>query len=624
MELLVSMCVIAIILAVTAPTITKMLVSKSGVDPNVTGCINKYKSSTPAWYNAVDGSTKALTDASFTNDRQCLAAVMDTQYDRGKAYNTAVSFAEHGTTTQPTVAKEILRAACDQGGTKACDYFINTCWKSGQANSPYCDDTSGFTDITYYLKLPRTTSNIGAINIVPEMQGYVNQGISNIFKETMEDCVNTPGSFACNIVSPYIIQECNGGNSYYCAIGYDHNLNRSCNQVYSAWSEAPTSAYKLTYKGSPDLVTNLPAPVSVNCNMTSLASAAISGCDSSTPVPDDCNYGYTKSYNKSCTGILSAWSTVPQVGNHKLTYKGTPYTGITVTNAPASVNCNMTSLASAAITGCNAVWNALDNDCAIANANGYNLSCDTIASSWDTYVQGATYNFTNSSVPPATALSSMCPVSVDPPADPTTCGDPETTTIYVPAEAKTIKISNCNMADNPVVYGESSAMTNYTRCWNGNASTSCTGTGCGHLLPAAGGANSDKYICTYPAAVNACNALNNGVNYGPSCSTANGCDATTKGWRLPNNPELDTLKDLSNSNKLTSEAMALNLCDYSSSSSPRCNSYSGCSGANNGNCCPNDIWASASINYYLNGGIWNGPNSTNASYAFSVRCVRSL
>ena len=73
--------------------------------------------------------------------------------------------------------------------------------------------------------------------------------------------------------------------------------------------------------------------------------------------------------------------------------------------------------------------------------------------------------------------------------------------------------------------------------------------------------------------------------------------------------------------------ISIELCDNNSgNSSARCNNSSRCSGANNSNCNPNNVWSgdeyntSNAYNYNLNRGSWNR-NWNNRTNAFSVRCV---
>jgi type II secretory pathway pseudopilin PulG len=125
-EILVSLCISSILVAASIPLITQFSMLKTGKDKTVARCVIGHAVTAPTWYDTATGDTKPLTDATFTADPNCLDTVKAIQFDSGKSYDTAAYYANFGTPAQVTMGKELLRAACDQGGTKACDYFINT------------------------------------------------------------------------------------------------------------------------------------------------------------------------------------------------------------------------------------------------------------------------------------------------------------------------------------------------------------------------------------------------------------------------------------------------------------------------------------------------------------------
>ncbi len=315
-EALITIMIIGMISAATLPMMTQISQNKTNVDRNVLTCVKNNTSS--GWYNGSTGDTSLPSTGT-----ECYAAVVDAQFDRGKAVDTAKWYADHANTTaEKNMAKTILRAACDQGGEKACDYFIEQCWKSGSGTAPYCDNTSNFLDLTYYLHQHNVTStNIGAAYIADELGGIVVKMIPNIINEVTYACESnqTPDynqnlleNYACIIASPELyIRACNAGNANACTKAYDENWNRSCSQVKGNWDDAPTGNYELTYNGPA-------SPVTVYCNMISIATAAITGCNANPYVPLDCLFGQTQNYNQTCAEIFDNWATAPD-GNYNLT-----------------------------------------------------------------------------------------------------------------------------------------------------------------------------------------------------------------------------------------------------------------------------------------------------------------
>jgi len=366
MEMLISMTVIAILMAVSAPMLTQFSTAKTGVDRNVSMCINNNTVSNgdgTDWYTASTGNT------SIPIIEPCRAAVSDVQYNRGKAYNTAAWFAGiHGTADQQSMAKKILRAACDQGGEKACDYFINHCWKDGNTSAPYCDDTSDFSDITYYLhQNPDLNTNYGATYIYNQLESLLPKLIPNLIQEVLYSCDNDQApdnnqnigsNIACELTKPWLyIKSCSLGYLDACTIAHDNNYNKSCTQIKTNWSTAPTGDYNLTYKYDGTASSLVP----VTCKMYNIASAAVSGCNaidpatentyncSTSPITDatncsdDCYYAYNRQYNRSCSQVFASWPYITE-GNYNLTVNGAPNPAVPVTTFCNGVdpNCDAT------------------------------------------------------------------------------------------------------------------------------------------------------------------------------------------------------------------------------------------------------------------------------------------
>lgn len=181
---------------------------------------------------------------------------------------------------------------------------------------------------------------------------------------------SSPIATSCNMtnIASAAISGCNAGNTYDCVYAYTNNDNRGCAQIAASWLTAQSGTYNLTPSGSS-------SPVATSCNFSSISIAAISGCNSGNST--DCAYAYTNNINRGCYQVLSAWPS-SITGSYKLTDSG----------SVISTSCNMSSLASAAITGCNT---GNKTDCAYGYLNGINQSCAEIYSSWPAATSG-TYN----------------------------------------------------------------------------------------------------------------------------------------------------------------------------------------------------------------------------------------
>ena len=326
------------------------------------------------------------------------------------------------------------------------------------------------------------------------------------------------------------IQKCNSGTASSCAVGYNSNWNQSCSQVITAWPSATTQSYNLS-------TSSAGAYTATSCTMTSVASAAISGCDAGNTV--DCAYAYNNNLNQTCGQIASSWpAAVASTGTaHYLsTSSAGARTGSTTTCYPTPP----------------------DPDCGAANIT--------------TGTQTLRVSLCNNSAP----------------GTETTANNGNNN-------------SNCTTAGCVTV----------NNCWLAapTAGTNCSGTGC----------NASRILCNQGGAQDACNALN------PSSVPGT---ATNSLWRLPTSAELGKWETTyeGNSAILPNVRASLDLCDDNSSYKPYCTIYSGCTGDANNNCGPRYYWVADSTYYYsLYGGLWYGPSSGGGTnFAFSVRCVRNL
>ncbi len=639
-EILVGLLIIGIISAAAMPLMTKMSQEKTDIDRNTIRCINE---SPAEWYKEADGTTEIPAKGTI-----CHAAVSDIQHNRGRALKTAKWYADKGTELEKIMSKKVLRAACDRGGKTACDYFIKSCWKSGSTSEPYCDDEESFLDLTYYLH-QYTDVSPGAIYIKKELEGLLTKNIKNLVNEVNYACFNNQkpdhdqnlgNNIACELLGLNIawwIEQCNNDNEFACEYCYDNQYNRSCHEIKSVWREADTRPYKLTANGDPGEPDKKPT-IEVNCNMTSLASAAISGCNAL--VPGDCKAGHDNDYNQSCVQIKTSWDEA-LTGDFKLTWVDA--------DNPKTVYCDTTSRVSAAITGCGYNTNTegdipadeyVPGDCEYGRANNYNQTCDEIFAVWGAAPDGDYYHLTEVGDSPPDLVSSICPPDSGPPDPENTCGNQKgATTTFKAVDTGldyNLKVTNCNQVDpNHLVANNKSpcggtCAYNAPGCWYGEKiSNYCydepyklhPSGGCGKY--AAPGY--DKYLCTHASAVRACHALNgdNPEQYGEGCAGTDGeCTENSTGWRLPTDAELDTFYPAGDN--------PLELCDQSSSRSPRCYYYGGCNGSYGNTCNPHSVWSATTTGYiapnnmyYLNNTNW-GVTSVYGSKANSVRCVRKL
>jgi len=224
-EILISILITSIIMAISIPVMTKVSELKSGTDKNSMDCIAK--NAADINYNLTTGST--TMPASGTS---CFKAVTECKFNLGKSCDTLIWQAEHGKTTQrQTAAKTILRTTCDQGGETACNWFIKQCIQSTKTSFPYCDDT-GYFDITYYLSLSSNNANLGRLYIMDETNKLIKKGVTKILET--------------------VIKGCNNSNFTSCTIANKNNYNQTCTQIKNTFESAGLNASNGIYKITPE------------------------------------------------------------------------------------------------------------------------------------------------------------------------------------------------------------------------------------------------------------------------------------------------------------------------------------------------------------------------------------
>ena len=173
-EILISMIVISVIIAASASLITVGRLAL-GSSKDVQACVVK------------DGGN--ITSAN------CVKAILSCKYNLGKAYQSLLFFANGNTSTSADSAKTVLKETCRQGGSKACDYFIEQC----VADSTKCDVSGSTNDLRYFLDLSSSDSSAGKTYIYSKVSKWYKDGITNIINEVNNACEANGAGIACTI-----------------------------------------------------------------------------------------------------------------------------------------------------------------------------------------------------------------------------------------------------------------------------------------------------------------------------------------------------------------------------------------------------------------------------------------
>lgn len=336
-DAIIALTIISVAIAAAIPVVTKTKQEKTKIDKHVLSCL---KDGSFNFYNDGTGVTNTPSSTSI-----CYPTIKSVMHSRGHAFRSIMWKAKHGSGPEKVKAEKILRTACDDGGSKACDYFINKCITEGGTSDPYCDLSYDDKDLTYYLKQPAASEQWSVGYIQQELEEILPNLSPGIIGTVSKACTDFPNSMACELDKPWIyIKACNLGLAEGCTTAFDNNYNKSCTQISTAWPEAPTDIYKLTYKGAA-------TPTDGECTFMSAAAAAITGCNAiadtdfayncSTSSPDvtdqcsnDCFLAYSNNYNRSCNQVRDMWPAAPY-GIYNLTDNGAPPAGPTPTDCAA-------------------------------------------------------------------------------------------------------------------------------------------------------------------------------------------------------------------------------------------------------------------------------------------------
>ena len=185
-EILIILLLVSVAIAATIPILTKK--KPPGVSHNALDCI--YSDVSDIIFDAT-GQITTLP----SNGTSCNAAYMECKTDNN--CETLKSYADGaGTSNQTIAALKILRAACDENGEQACDYFISRCFD----NSTNCTDPDSKYTLRYYTNLSSSVSNPGKTLIEEKGTEYYGWGMTTFVNEVNAVCSTCPGTTtACNI-----------------------------------------------------------------------------------------------------------------------------------------------------------------------------------------------------------------------------------------------------------------------------------------------------------------------------------------------------------------------------------------------------------------------------------------
>lgn len=158
-EMLIALVIIGIITAATIPMFTLRKKSKDFEITSVT-C----------------AQTELAANLSST---ACAAAVQKAQFGQEKAINTLAFLVNNGQNDNiKNAAGKILRQACDNGGDKACNYFVTAC----QRDSELCDitGTSDGYDLRHYLELIPETNDSPKFLVYDQAKALYDSDNTNI------------------------------------------------------------------------------------------------------------------------------------------------------------------------------------------------------------------------------------------------------------------------------------------------------------------------------------------------------------------------------------------------------------------------------------------------------------
>ena len=125
----------------------------------------------------------------------CQKAILSCKYNLGKSCQSLLYIANGSIASSAESAKTVLKETCRQGGSKACDYFIEQC----VADSTKCDVSGSTNDLRYFLDLDTTDSSAGKTYVYNKVSKWYKDGITNIMNEVNNACQANGAGIACTI-----------------------------------------------------------------------------------------------------------------------------------------------------------------------------------------------------------------------------------------------------------------------------------------------------------------------------------------------------------------------------------------------------------------------------------------
>ena len=220
--------------------------------------------------------------ASNLTSLACSKTISNCKYEISKACNTLKYMAYHGKNNtgedEQTASRKVLREACDQGGSEACKFFVESCRK----DSENCDISGSNYDLHYYLMLGVSGNELGKLKIKDQVNSYYLANNTNVKNAVDQACSTHNGETACNHIAEEctlkynttaclsLISSCNNGALSACKLAYIHDINKTCKTIRDiSRSTATSGIYKITILGW-DTTDGDPTndPFNVYCDMT--------------------------------------------------------------------------------------------------------------------------------------------------------------------------------------------------------------------------------------------------------------------------------------------------------------------------------------------------------------------